>query len=278
MAKTLSAEPTPTNVVVIEDVKSHREFVADALRDRHKSWNVITHESASGALSEPMLSEYGRKIVICDQVLVDDVMEGIDVLLVIKRKHPDVYTILITGRQPELGVAALKLGICDFVRKDGDWRRPLLAAVERGAKANFARGPRARCFAIMPYGGFFDEYYKTIWMTAAKRAGYTITRNDEEPGGKPILREIWEALGAADVAIAELTGVNANVMYELGLAHGRRIRTIIVAQSAAKLPSDVKHLHCIIYNVRRPSWERNLADDLVRGLIQAPGYDEASPW
>jgi hypothetical protein len=185
----------------------------------------------------------------------------------------------MTGEPLDVGVAAVRAGISDFVRKEGaGWQKMLLEAVERGVKATAPSRRSATCFAIMPFGGDFDKTYFSIWKKAAARAGFILYRNDEGPGGPPILREIRAALKNAKVAIADTTGLNANVMYELGLAHGMRVRTLIVTQNVGELPRDVSHLHCLHYRPADPAWPKQLEEGLVRFLIEAPGFEGTDPW
>jgi hypothetical protein len=66
-----------------------------------------------------------------------------------------------------------------------------------------------------PIGG----YYETIYAPATKKAGLTAIRADTDIFGTgKIIDQIWNGLNHAKVLVAELTGRNPNVLYELGLA------------------------------------------------------------
>ena len=47
-----------------------------------------------------------------------------------------------------------------------------------------------------------------------------------------ILDDIWQAINAADFVIADITGRNPNVLYELGLAHALAKPVLILSRNA----------------------------------------------
>jgi hypothetical protein len=62
----------------------------------------------------------------------------------------------------------------------------------------------------------------------------------------------------ARLVLADVSGRNANVLYELGLAHALAKPAIILSASIADVPFDLKNLRVLDYDVRKPTW----ADDL----------------
>jgi hypothetical protein len=48
--------------------------------------------------------------------------------------------------------------------------------------------------------------------------------------------------------IADLTGRNANVFYELGLAHALKKDVILITQKIEDVPFDLRHYRCIVYD------------------------------
>ena len=60
--------------------------------------------------------------------------------------------------------------------------------------------------------------------------------------------DIWSAINAARIIVADCTGRNPNVMYEIGLAHAIGKYTILLAQSIRDVPFDLRHLRYIIYS------------------------------
>jgi hypothetical protein len=58
--------------------------------------------------------------------------------------------------------------------------------------------------------------------------------------------------------LAELSGKNANVFYELGLAHAIGKPAIIITRSEADVPFDLKALRYVYYDTDDPFWGQNL--------------------
>jgi hypothetical protein len=90
------------------------------------------------------------------------------------------------------------------------------------------------CFVMMPFADPVGSYYKAIYEPAITKAGLKAVRADDEifATGK-VIDQILSGIKAAKVLVAELTGRNPNVFYELGLAHAlnkpvvlRRVNTI----------------------------------------------------
>ncbi len=65
--------------------------------------------------------------------------------------------------------------------------------------------------------------------------------------------------------IADLTGQNANVFYELGLAHAISKDVVLVTQSMEFVPFDLKSIRCIVYQYTpsgMKNFEKKLADTI----------------
>jgi len=75
-------------------------------------------------------------------------------------------------------------------------------------------------------------------------------RIDDSPPGAERTNAVMEAIGGADIVIADVTDTNPNVMYELGHAHCLRKPTIILAESSSKdlIPYDLCGYGVVIYD------------------------------
>jgi hypothetical protein len=64
-----------------------------------------------------------------------------------------------------------------------------------------------------------------------------------------ILDTILKNIAQSEYLVADLTGANPNVFYELGIAHCVKDapKVILLAQSMDFVPFDLRHLRCIIY-------------------------------
>ncbi|MBW9220912.1 hypothetical protein KKP91_01705 [Methanothermococcus sp. SCGC AD-155-M21] len=97
----------------------------------------------------------------------------------------------------------------------------------------------------------FDEKFLPIYDSIIKRVVGSFklrcTRADEIFDTKPIIEDILEHIQEARVIIADLTGRNPNVFYELGLAHAMGKEVILITQNLEDVPFDIKHYRCIDY-------------------------------
>jgi hypothetical protein len=120
---------------------------------------------------------------------------------------------------------------------------------------------RNLCFVMMPIGKQnTKEYqlYKNIYERMIKPAveldeqgkptGLICKRADEENRTGSILKQIIESIVSAEIVIADLTSLNPNVFYELGVRHSLKRKTILIAREGTELPFDIANYRTIFYD------------------------------
>ena len=122
------------------------------------------------------------------------------------------------------------------------------------------------CFVVMPFGGQFDEIYDQIYKPALQEVGLKPLRADDIYDNQPIIQDIKKSIQNATLILAEVTGRNPNVNYELGIAHGLGKEVIIVTSNREDIPSDYRHLRYLHYNSSGIGWDRTLSRELVTTL------------
>jgi len=70
----------------------------------------------------------------------------------------------------------------------------------------------------------------------------------------------------ARVLVADLTEKNANVFYELGLAHALGKPVVLISDNLADVPFDLQPLRVIIYDKNDPSWGTTLKTSITESL------------
>ncbi len=103
------------------------------------------------------------------------------------------------------------------------------------------------CFVMMPFDKKFDEVYRNFIEPVVKENGLSVLRADEMAGPGFIMEQIRSAIQQSRLCIADLTGNNPNVLYEIGYAQAVEKPLILVAQEASKLPFDVAEQRVILY-------------------------------
>jgi hypothetical protein len=123
---------------------------------------------------------------------------------------------------------------------------------------------KPNCFVIMPFASEFDEVYQVIRETVESHS-YDCIRADERYLIGTIMDDVNEQIERADLIVADLTGRNPNVFYEVGYAAALRKPVIQIAQSASDLPFDVRHLRTFPYSTKILG-DRKLARDLSEAI------------
>lgn len=106
-----------------------------------------------------------------------------------------------------------------------------------------------RCFVVMRIGkegsddhshfrALYDEFIKPM----VAECGYTVVRADDFEKGGAITSDIIRELASSDLVIADLTDLNPNVFYELGVRHslvGRGTIMIVDDARTSSIPFDI---------------------------------------
>jgi hypothetical protein len=69
--------------------------------------------------------------------------------------------------------------------------------------------------------------------------------------------------------VAELTSRNANVFYELGLAHALKKPVVLISSNQEDVPFDIRHVRVIYYDVNDPFWGSKLIDKVAENIVSA---------
>jgi hypothetical protein len=132
---------------------------------------------------------------------------------------------------------------------------------------------KKRCFVITPIGGdqsherrHANMVYEIAIKPVEEPAGLKLERADlsTEPG--QITAAIFSALNEADVCIADLTFLNANVMYELGIRHALQKPVIQIAQNGTSLPFDTANQRTLFFDAGDVHSLQKLGSDIVKQL------------
>ncbi len=106
-------------------------------------------------------------------------------------------------------------------------------------------------FVLMPFVPELEPVYQRIREVTVLEQHLSCVRADDIDSTDIIIDEVWEKICQAQIIIADATGKNANVFYEMGLAHALGKDVIILAQSMDDIPFDLRHRRILIYSVNR---------------------------
>lgn len=104
-------------------------------------------------------------------------------------------------------------------------------------------------FVLIPFDPEFNRIYSDLIVPALEDAGYEVLRADSVVDQRSILRDVIDNIIQADLIVADLSSVNGNVMYELGIAHGLAKPTVLLTQDIAAVPFDLRSYRLITYTL-----------------------------
>jgi len=153
-------------------------------------------------------------------------------------------------------------------------KAPIVQTTGRESQESGVREYLDTCFILMPFGDWYDRYFKEIYIPATKDAGFEPVRADGVFTTGSVIEQIWEQINKGKVLLAELTGKNPNVFYELGLAHAIGKPVVLIAGDLEDVPFDLRHLRTILYDLREPDWGIKLRASITAHLKSAKSEPE----
>lgn len=118
---------------------------------------------------------------------------------------------------------------------------------------------------------FLDEIVKPA--AAAARGFRVPVRADEVRAPGSITAKVVRDIVNADVCVADLTGRNPNVMYEVAIAHAADKPVILLQQEAGGPPFDFTDERVIRYSTRAD--EANRARDALKDYLGSARHEDA---
>jgi hypothetical protein len=91
-------------------------------------------------------------------------------------------------------------------------------------------------FVLMPFNEKWSEDSLLMIKQAAEALPLNIQRADDIFAPGDIINDVWEMINYAGLIVADITTHNANVFYELGLAHTIGKKVILIRQHEGEKP------------------------------------------
>jgi hypothetical protein len=124
------------------------------------------------------------------------------------------------------------------------------------------------CFVIMPFRPDLHYFYLFVRRYLKEKHGIDCERADHRILTIPFLEKIKKAIMDADVLLVDISGRNPNVFYELGLADALGKKVILITQdAAAEVPSDIRHLEFIKYDLDRDTEFLDKLDNAIHHVF-----------
>lgn len=99
---------------------------------------------------------------------------------------------------------------------------------------------------MMPFGAEFTPVLSAL-QSAASALGLRCVRADDIWEHHAIVQDIVNLIAKARVVVCDCSAKNANVFYEIGIAHSLGKEVLLIAQSESDVPFDLRHLRYVRY-------------------------------
>jgi O-acetyl-ADP-ribose deacetylase (regulator of RNase III) len=138
-----------------------------------------------------------------------------------------------------------------------------------------------KCFVIMPFGKKkdldgcevdFDYVYHELIYKAVKDLGVDCERCDEIIGTGSIHKKMFRGIFDADVSVVDITSLNPNVFYELGVRHAlhKHVTLVIRRNNNLPIPFNINGLNILAYDIdsddQLERTRRKIRDHIQNGL------------
>lgn len=135
---------------------------------------------------------------------------------------------------------------------------------------------KGTCFLLAPIGAPRSEVRQRsedvrefVIKPAVESAGYRLTRADELAAPGNITTQIIRLVVDAPLVIADLSGANPNVMYELAVRHAVGKPVIHVTTDARHIPFDIASYRVVVIDMQDPAAARRGQNQIVEAIRAA---------
>ena len=138
-------------------------------------------------------------------------------------------------------------------------------------------GRKETCFVIMPFGDKkdaggnvidFNAVYRDVIQKAVEELEIRCVRCDEIEEAGSIDRDMFQHIYESDVAVVDITTLNPNVFYELGVRHALAdCITVLLRREGTSIPFNIRGLRVISYADHDDSG-REAARNAIKAFIE----------
>jgi len=260
-------------ILIVEDDKDQLAVCVDRLKLSPLSYDIDSATSANKAIKK--INKKDFDVVVTDLKMPSEDYEGFKVIKAIKKKDPNfintkVIVCTVVGvEDKEKGYRALRLaiqlGVSDYIVKDWDHHLDILEVtiqkvLQEPKVISIIKG---QVFLDSPYDDHHFQIYNELkTKSEARPLAFNFVRADDKYHGDYLKEEIYAQIAESEFVIAFISGLNSNVMYELGLAHGLGKNVIVVKDDKTEVVSDLKGIQYLSYKKEAPF-------DLINKIFKA---------
>jgi hypothetical protein len=119
--------------------------------------------------------------------------------------------------------------------------------VEPIFKSRETRVTQKSVFLVMPFGQSWSTRTDQAVRDIFEQEKWLVSRADDM-FGHDVMEDIWKGIVQSELVLADTTGRNPNVFYEIGIAHSIGKEILLITQSVSDIPFDIQRYRHIEYS------------------------------
>jgi hypothetical protein len=131
------------------------------------------------------------------------------------------------------------------------------------------------CFALLPFEESLFVIYEEAVLPALNDSGLRGTHAGNIFDNREIIEDIWESITTARLIVADVTGRNPNVFYELGICHTLGKEVIVITQNDNDVPFDIRHRRYIKYDASKLHLLKSILEKTIKNILIKTGDNYA---
>lgn len=126
------------------------------------------------------------------------------------------------------------------------------------------------CFVAMPFSEPFESYYPTVYQPLLAKNGFRTLRAWGGLANEFHVELMLTLIDKSGCVLVELTGLNTNVILEMGYAFGREKLVIQISDVSKPISlANVRGLAIIPYDSSKQGWEEDMLNGLGELMLRA---------
>jgi hypothetical protein len=239
---------------------------------------VILSLSRSRYLIEPQFTEFplaeilpSEKDIIVEQPVYHDsadwrkYLENLGCTAPISIAMPISY-LALKGDELEAAHAKVAQLLLGPTQEDLD-RKNRIARVNPIFSGREFLVERDLCFVLMEFKPPYTDIFDHLIKPTVELEGFRCIKSNDIFSMTSVIEDIWANINKATLVIAEISGNNPNVMYELGICHTVGKNVMMITQNPDKIPFNFRHMRCYPYSNDIPG-----GDELKKNIRSILGH------
>ncbi|MBF0345526.1 MAG: response regulator [Nitrospirae bacterium] len=232
-------------VLLVDDDKNFvirvKEFI------EKQNFHVTSCFSADQALAALYKDNDYFDFVVCDVCISFFGYQdgGLEVAKTVSEKSPSSFIVLISQYVTEKLVNDFMDNMPHksyrFINKSDNIEEKLIDIFKKELTKKYI-------FVCMPFHLDFYDIYDSGIKPTVEKIGFKCERADNIHYNSGIIEKVYSKIKSAHMIIADITGQNPNVFYEVGYAHALGKEVILITKKAEDIPTDLKNFNHIVHD------------------------------